>query len=394
MIRKNLYIVVLLLCSFTNLSAQNESSQFEQDLELIGLNFSLSDQYDLSDNMRMIYVTDDYKSPLRRLGTVHSILKNHDGQCNIFVYLSGANGLRYGGIIRKNKSLFKNVSSLTYNRIKTDFKYGYPGATEQDIEDLKMMMTFYPHDTATVLFNADYMMVYPFNMEGKKYQDKFTRTRVVVTGKDGLDVLNDFPFDGYITLNGQYCYTNDQIIYSNTIKKEDLQALLDYLEDHQVPCGFTEENTKYFNYRDKRVDAIHAITHNDDHPAGDCSHVIDKSIYQIMCFVDEKEEKEILSHMPHCISARWHPTFCDISPIGGTKQLGIDQFLEYYGLDLKDTMAFGDGGNDKQMLQHVSLAIAMGNAGDELKSIADFVTKDVDDDGVAYALKHYGLIDL
>ena len=110
-------------------------------------------------------------------------------------------------------------------------------------------------------------------------------------GKDGLDVLNDFPFDGYITLNGQYCYTNNQIIYSNTIKKEDLQALLDYLKDHQVPCGFTEENTKYFNYRDERVDAIHAITHNDDHPAGDCSHVIDKHIYQIMCFVDENEDK-------------------------------------------------------------------------------------------------------
>ena len=173
-----------------------------------------------------------------------------------------------------------------------------------------------------------------------------------------------------------------------------LTSLLDYLKDHQVPCGFTEENTKYFNYRDERVDAIHAITHNDDHPAGDCSHVIDKSIYQIMCFVDENEEKEILSHMPHCISARWHPTFCDISPIGGTKQLGIDKFLEYYGLDLKDTMAFGDGGNDMQMLQHVSLAVAMGNAGDELKIIADFVTKDVDDEGIAYALKHYGLIDL
>ena len=37
--------------------------------------------------------------------------------------------------------------------------------------------------------------------------------------------------------------------------------------------------------------------HNDDHPAGDCSHVIDKHIYQIMCFVDENEEKEILSHI-------------------------------------------------------------------------------------------------
>ena len=47
-----------------------------------------------------------------------------------------------------------------------------------------------------------------------------------------------------------------------------------------------------------------------------------------------------------------------------------------------------------QMLKHVNTAIAMGNAGDALKSIAVFVTKDVDDEGIAYALKHYGLIDL
>lgn len=100
---RNIIVFVLLFCSSLILSAQNKSSQFEQDLELINMRFFPSDQYDLSDNMRMIYVTDDYKSPLRRLGTVHSILKNHDGQCNIFVYLSGANGLRYGGIIRKTK---------------------------------------------------------------------------------------------------------------------------------------------------------------------------------------------------------------------------------------------------------------------------------------------------
>ena len=50
-------------------------------------------------------------------------------------------------------------------------------------------------------------------------------------GKDGLAVLKDFPFDGYITLNGQYCYTNEgEIIYENTIVKEDLQALLDYVK--------------------------------------------------------------------------------------------------------------------------------------------------------------------
>lgn len=211
-------------------------------------------------------------------------------------------------------------------------------------------------------------------------------------GKDGLDVLNNFPFDGYITLNGQYCYTQDQLIYENTIKKEDLSSLLEYLNQKPFPCGFTEEHTKYFNMRDERVDEIHSITHNDDHPAGDCSQVINHKVYQCMCFVDEKEEKELLKIMPHCISARWHPLFCDISPVGGTKQNGIDQFLKYYHIDLSETMAFGDGGNDIQMLEHVHTSVAMGNANDEVKNIADYVTDSVDDSGIVNALKHFKLI--
>lgn len=211
-------------------------------------------------------------------------------------------------------------------------------------------------------------------------------------GKDGLDVLNNFPFDGYITLNGQYCYTHQELIYENTIQKQDLQSLLDYLKEHPFPCGFTEENTKYFNMRDERVDKIHSITHNDGHPAGDCRQVVHHKVYQCMCFVDEEEEKKLLEVMPHCTSARWHPLFCDVSPLGGTKQNGIDQFLKHYDIDISETMAFGDGGNDIQMLQHVALSVAMGNANDEVKAIVDYITDDVDHDGIVNALKHFQLI--
>ena len=96
--------------------------------------------------------------------------------------------------------------------------------------------------------------------------------------------------------------------------------------------------------------------------------------------------------MPHCTSARWHPLFTDITPLGGTKQNGINKFLEYYHIDLSETMAFGDGGNDIQMLQHVHTSIAMGNANDDVKAIADYVTDTVDHDGIYNALKHYDLI--
>ena len=111
-----------------------------------------------------------------------------------------------------------------------------------------------------------------------------------------------------------------------------------------------------------------------------------------VCVFDNDEEKELMKVMPHCISARWHPLFCDVSPIGGTKQNGIDKFLEHYHIDLSETMAFGDGGNDIQMLNHVAVAIAMGNANDDVKEIADYVTDDVDNDGITKALRHFGLL--
>ena len=71
---------------------------------------------------------------------------------------------------------------------------------------------------------------------------------------------------------------------------------------------------------------------------------------------------------------------------------GIKKVLAYYDIDINEAMAFGDGGNDVEMLEAVKYGIAMGNANDNLKQIADFITLDVDNDGVAYALKQYNVL--
>lgn len=237
--------------------------------------------------------------------------------------------------------------------------------------------------------------VYPSTIQALKTLKKNGIKIFVATGrgKDGLDVLNQIDFDGYITLNGQYCFNKDEIIYSNVMNKEDLKILLQELETNPFPCGFTTEQDKYFNFRNHLVDEIHAITHNDDHPAKDCSNVINENVYQVMAFIDENKEKELLKKMIHTTSGRWYPTFCDLSPLGGTKVKGIDHFLDYYNLKLEDTCAFGDGGNDLAMLKHVHIAVAMGNASDEVKEACDIVTDDVDHDGIVKALIQLGLIE-
>ena len=59
---------------------------------------------------------------------------------------------------------------------------------------------------------------------------------------------------------------------------------------------------------------------------------------------------------------------------------------------MKAAIAFGDGGNDVDMLRFAGIGVAMGNATDEPKAAADYVTDSVDDAGIANALKHFGVI--
>lgn len=77
---------------------------------------------------------------------------------------------------------------------------------------------------------------------------------------------------------------------------------------------------------------------------------------------------------------------------GNSKAAGMEAVLSALNCPREQTMAFGDSGNDLPMLGAVAIGICMGNGVQEAKETADFVTKTVLEDGIAYALKHYKMI--
>ena len=99
-----------------------------------------------------------------------------------------------------------------------------------------------------------------------------------------------------------------------------------------------------------------------------------------------------MPQVPGCASGRWYPTFCDITSATADKARGIRAMADYLGFDISETMAFGDGGNDRPMLCAAGIGVAMGNAVDEVKAHADYVTSTVDEDGVWNALRHFDII--
>ena len=79
----------------------------------------------------------------------------------------------------------------------------------------------------------------------------------------------------------------------------------------------------------------------------------------------------------------------EASPAGITKGSGLIELCEFLGVDLSETIAVGDGLNDLEILQTAGLAVAMGNAKDEIKDIADYVTADNEHDGVAEVIEKF-----
>lgn len=219
---------------------------------------------------------------------------------------------------------------------------------------------------------------------------------IVSTGRsiNSLDQIRFLDFDGYITFNGGYCMTKEgDVIFKQAIDPKDIQSLLDYAKENPLSFSFMSEKEVSIHDVTPEIAGMYAHLNLPVPPLVDLHNVRNDDVLQTNIFLNPEEEKVFMSTvMPNSLASRWTPLFADVNPKDQSKQVGIDVFCRHFGFAPSETMAFGDGGNDIRMLEHVGIGVAMGNANPEVKEIADYVTSHVDDDGIANALKHFNII--
>lgn len=205
--------------------------------------------------------------------------------------------------------------------------------------------------------------------------------------------INDLEFEGYITLNGQYCYNRDGLIYDLPIHKQDIINMINEIDKNPFPCIFVEKELMYINYNNEAVQVVQDAISTPLPDINDLHRGLTENIYQVIPYdIDESKESRILELMPHCKKTRWHPLAIDMIPNNGGKQNGIKKVLEYYNIAVEESMSFGDGMNDLDMFELTHISVAMGNASVEVKSHASYITDDIDNDGIYNALKHFNIL--
>ena len=215
-----------------------------------------------------------------------------------------------------------------------------------------------------------------------------------VTGLQGLE------FDGIMCVNGAQCQIRVpteggedgwQVIHSQPVPKEDVERMV--AEQHRTGTAVVyASNERAILTAPKGippfVDEIFTMLDIKVPPFVQPEEALNFTVMQVIAFYTQAEQKHILCDiLKGCNDTRWHPVFADCIAKGTNKASGIDHVIRHYGFDLSETMAFGDGGNDIEMLRHAGIGVAMGNASDEVKAAADIVTTSVDDDGVAQVLR-------
>ena len=217
---------------------------------------------------------------------------------------------------------------------------------------------------------------------------------VLATGRSLMELedldIKDMAFDGYIMLNGQLCFdAYKNKLWGVCIPEEDFKRGVTMFNNKELPLSFVEVDRLYNNFIDETVEIAQASISS---PLMDVCEYTGNEVYQIAVFAKPELEDYLKKEFPNCKVTKWNTCAFDVIANTGGKVWGIQEYCKLMHISQEETMAFGDGENDMEMLEYVHIGVAMGNANVEVKEVANYVTDCVDDDGILHALETYGVL--
>lgn len=210
----------------------------------------------------------------------------------------------------------------------------------------------------------------------KELQDAGIRV-AVVTGRPyshAKDLVKELGIEGLGVFSGGASVidvTTDEIIWKQWLPKEYLRTIMGILTEHCTEIAWNPEH---------------------DTDTLDLSMELEDSQYVFGIYDPEKESilREVIGELPdidvHYFDG-YHPITKDsvralhITHILATKHHGVEVLRKMDHVPIENTLAIGDGDNDIALFRSAGVKIAMGNASDDLKNVADHIVETIDDDG-------------
>ncbi len=223
--------------------------------------------------------------------------------------------------------------------------------------------------------------------------------------------LIDIGFDGIVASAGAYVEAEGNEVFHQILEERAVEAALDILDCHGASYMLQSKEYCYvthgFHERMDARDDVPVVTRKTDEDRQGRielakGETVKENLESITYFGSDitiEQTKRLLDaqregyfELTGSSFGKDHIFSGELTRKGITKGTGMEHMLRYFGIKQKDSVGIGDGMNDFDMLQYAATAIAMGNAVEELKEIADYVTSSVSEDGIQKAFQKFGII--
>lgn len=218
------------------------------------------------------------------------------------------------------------------------------------------------------------------------------RSRATIRAKE---LLEDIGFDGIVAGCGTHIEYLGKVIFERNLSKEELAFLLPSLQKHHMPPVL---EGRVYLYADEEA-------FGEDPYISYLKKVVGENFLPLKSYAGKYEANKIsadytngdMEGIKKELFDRYELIFhaqkiVEILPKGYSKASGIKKMCEYLKIDGEDTYGFGDSANDVEMLRYVGHGIAMGNATEDAKEAANYVTTSLSEDGIMEGLKYFSLI--
>lgn len=249
----------------------------------------------------------------------------------------------------------------------------------------------------------------------RKAREKGSRV-YICTGRSRAEIpdwLWEIGLDGMIGGNGSYVEDNGNVVMHQTLSYEQTKKAVDWLHEQGLEF-YLESNNGLFaseNFEEKGRTVIQEYSRRkgrEDYKKADVRNSFHGIVFGADLYRDDLNKISfILDSYQNYLDAKEVFPDLEVNTWGGKgetalfgdmgvkdikKSTAVKKLLEYLNRDVKDTIAFGDAKIDIPMLECCEIGVAMGNGGEEIKAMADYITDDVENDGLYKAFVHFGLI--
>lgn len=218
-------------------------------------------------------------------------------------------------------------------------------------------------------------------------------------------------FDGYIGGNGSYIEVGGEVLKEATLSLAETTKIVDWLQSRGLEF-YLEANSGLYashNFEERAQPTIQEYSQRKGNREDMTVRkafpdlIFDADLYRDdinkISFIleDYQDFLDAKKAFPQLQAGTWggvgeRALFGDLALGNIDKAVAVAELLTHLQIPVADSFAFGDAKVDIPMLAHCGTGVAMGNGGEEIKEMADYITASVDDHGLWSAFQHFVLI--